>query len=84
MFNANRRQTAQIWSANNLTAYSYRFNALTTALLPNALYGVYHTTEIALALHNTNGVGYTTNPFANQSSTLTDLADEISNCWISE
>ena len=85
MIIAPKRKIAQIWAAANLPAFTYRFATLTTSVLPNVLFGVYHTTEIAFVFHNVQGVGYSTgNPFANQSSAVVTVADQMSHSWISK
>ena len=84
-FIANRRRTAQIWTDAGLPVYTYRFDTLTNTSLPNAFFGVYHTTEIALVLHNTEGVGYVTgDPFGGKPASYLALADYMSHAWIGE
>jgi len=85
MFIANKRKTAEVWAASGLPAYTYRFDTLPTSVLPNILFGVYHTTEIAFVFHNVEGVGYSTgDPFANRSSSYIGLSDYMSHLWIGE
>lgn len=83
MFIANKRHVAQTFANYGLPVYSYRFNTLTTSSLPNIIFGVYHTTEIAFVFHNLQGVGYRTgDPFANQPPSYTALSDYMSHLWI--
>lgn len=84
MIIAPKRKIAQIWSAANLPAFTYRFATLTTSVLPNILFGVYHTSEISFVFHNLQGIGYSTgDPFANQSSAVVAIADQMCHSWIS-
>jgi len=74
-----------VWAAAKLPAYVYRLNTLTTSLLPNFAFGVYHTSEIAFVFHNVRGIGYSTgDPFAGQPSSYIALADLMSRAWIGE
>ena len=85
MFIANKRRTAQAWAAAQIPVFTYRFDTLTTSSLPNPVFGVYHTTEIAFVFHNINGIGYSTgDPFSSQPPTYEKLSDYMSRLWISE
>ena len=81
VFIAGRRLTCQTWAAANISAYCYRFNAVpATSIWPQ---GVTHFTEVAFVFNNVDGLGYTVNPFANRSSSYTDLSSLMSKSWAS-
>ncbi|KAG9531525.1 alpha/beta-hydrolase, partial [Aureobasidium melanogenum] len=77
VFIANRRKTCETWAANNVSAYSYRFNAI-----PTGSEFVAHFQEVAFVFNNLNGLGYAIDPFANKSSAFTDLSDFMSKSWV--
>ncbi|KAH0283863.1 alpha/beta-hydrolase [Aureobasidium namibiae CBS 147.97] len=77
VFIANRRKTCEIWAANNVSAYSYRFNAI-----PTGSSYVAHFQEVAFVFNNLNGLGYAVDPFANKSSAFTELSDFMSKSWV--
>ncbi|KAH0167663.1 alpha/beta-hydrolase, partial [Aureobasidium melanogenum] len=77
VFIANRRKTCETWAANNVSAYSYRFNAI-----PTGSEFVAHFQEVAFVFDNLNGLGYAIDPFANKSSAFTDLSDFMSKSWV--
>lgn len=82
----NRRGTCEAWTRWGVPAYSYRFNTQ-PAGIPWYL-GVPHFQEVAFVFDNVNGLGYdaehgTVNPFANKSSSYTDLAKLMSSSWAS-
>ncbi|KAG9830566.1 alpha/beta-hydrolase, partial [Aureobasidium melanogenum] len=77
VFIANRRKTCETWAANNVSAYSYRFNAI-----PTGSEFVAHFQEVAFVFNNLNGLGYAINPFANKSAAFTDLSDFMSKSWV--
>jgi carboxylesterase type B len=56
-----RRTTVQRFAAQNISAFSYRFNVLPYGLSPAI--GVTHFQEIAWVFDNTDGVGYGSDPF---------------------
>ncbi|KAK4625496.1 Lipase 1 [Fulvia fulva] len=85
-FIANRRATAEIWAANGLAAYSYRFNTQPAGAKP--IDGVGHFQKVAFVFDNTQGLGYdaehgTTNPFANRTKPYYELAELMSKSWAS-
>jgi len=77
VFIANRRKTCEVWAAHNVSAYSYRFNAI-----PTGSSYVAHFQEVAFVFNNLNGLGYAVNPFANKSSAFTELSDFMSKSWV--
>jgi carboxylesterase type B len=77
VFIANRRKTCEVWAANNVSAYCYRFNAI-----PTGSSYVAHFQEVAFVFNNLNGLGYAINPFANKSSAFTELSDFMSKSWV--
>ncbi|KAI4849197.1 alpha/beta-hydrolase [Aureobasidium sp. EXF-8845] len=77
VFIANRRKTCEVWAAHNVSAYSYRFNAI-----PTGSSYVAHFQEVAFVFNNLNGLGYAINPFANKSSAFTELSDFMSKSWV--
>ncbi|KAH0373221.1 alpha/beta-hydrolase, partial [Aureobasidium melanogenum] len=77
VFIANRRKTCETWAANNVSAYSYRFNAI-----PTGSEFVAHFQEVAFVFNNLNGLGYAIDPFANKSAAFTDLSDFMSKSWV--
>ncbi|KAI4740294.1 alpha/beta-hydrolase [Aureobasidium sp. EXF-12298] len=77
VFIANRRKTCEVWAANNVSAYSYRFNAI-----PAGSSYVAHFQEVAFVFNNLNGIGYAVDPFANKSSAFTELSDFMSKSWV--
>ncbi|KAL9080662.1 MAG: hypothetical protein Q9157_000638 [Trypethelium eluteriae] len=78
---APRRYTCQQWATFNLTAYCYRFNAIPTGVPWTS--GVTHFQEVAFVFDNTEGLGYTINPFANKSEAYLKLASLMSKSWAS-
>lgn len=83
LFIAPRRYTAATWAANNLTAYSYRFNA-DTGGYPTEL-AVSHFKEIGFVFRNILGVGFRPDikPFAGKPQRYVDLAYFMSSSWAS-
>ncbi|THX94206.1 alpha/beta-hydrolase [Aureobasidium pullulans] len=77
VFIANRRKTCETWAANNISAYSYRFNAI-----PTGSDYVAHFQEVAFVFNNLQGLGYAIPPFANKSSAFTELSDFMSKSWV--
>lgn len=77
VFIANRRKDCETWAANNVSAYSYRFNAI-----PTGSQFVAHFQEVAFVFNNLNGLGYAVNPFANKSAAYTELSDFMSKSWV--
>jgi len=81
VFIASRRATVQTWAACNLSAYSYRFNAIPAGTAWPI--EVTHFQEVSFVFNNVNGLGYAVNPFANKSQSYTDLSDLMSKSWAS-
>lgn len=81
-FTAARRLTSEVWTAHGLPAYSYRFNVVPNGNQENRL-GVSHFSEVAFALHNIHGQGYTVPPMAGMPESYVDLSDLMSRMWIS-
>ncbi|KAH0354641.1 alpha/beta-hydrolase, partial [Aureobasidium melanogenum] len=77
VFIANRRKTCETWAAANVSAYSYRFNAI-----PTGSEFVAHFQEVAFVFNNLNGLGYAIDPFANKSAAFTELSDFMSKSWV--
>jgi carboxylesterase type B len=80
-FIANRRGTCQAWAARGLTAYSYRFNTL-PAGVPRCI-GATHFQEVAFVFNNTQGVGYSTNPFQGMPLAYQQLSKFMASAWTS-
>lgn len=83
---ANRRGACEAWTAAGVPAYSYRFDT-TPAGVPY-YEGVPHFQEVSFVFDNVDGLGYnalhgTVNPFANESSSYTQLAELMSKSWAS-
>ncbi|KAI0477082.1 Alpha/Beta hydrolase protein [Xylariaceae sp. FL0804] len=83
---ANRRGAHEVWAANNVPSYSYRFNTI-PAGIPWEV-GVTHFQEVAFVFDNTEGLGYnaeheTTNPFEGKPQAYKDLAKLMSCSWAS-
>ncbi|KAJ5101220.1 carboxylesterase family protein-like protein [Penicillium angulare] len=81
VFIAGRRLSAETWAANNLTAYSYRFNTVPAGATWEI--GVTHFAEVAFVFNNLNGLGYSPNPFLNKPDSYTQLSYLMSNSWAS-
>lgn len=81
VFIAGRRLSAETWAANNLTAYSYRFNTVPAGAAWEI--GVTHFAEVAFVFNNLNGLGYTPNPFLDKPESYTELSYLMSNSWAS-
>ncbi|RMX97236.1 hypothetical protein D0868_10751 [Hortaea werneckii] len=83
---ANRRGACEAWTREGVDAYSYRFDTTPNGV---AYYmGVPHFQEVAFVFDNVDGLGYdaehgTVNPFANESSSYTQLAELMSKSWAS-
>lgn len=75
-----KRLTCQTWAGFGLPAYCYRFNTI-----PNGLtieFGATHFQEVAFVFNNKDGIGYTTDPFANKTIAYKELSDVMSGAWI--
>ncbi|KAH6700606.1 lipase 2 [Leptodontidium sp. MPI-SDFR-AT-0119] len=85
IMHAPRRFMNQIWAANNLSSYSYRFNVVPNGILYSA--GSNHFKEVAFVFDNTDGVGYVelagTHPFANKPASYKNLAGLMASMWSS-
>lgn len=78
---ANRRKTCETWAAAKLPIYSYRFDVIPDGIGPSM--AVTHFQEVAFVFNNVLGVGYDTPPFLRKPKSFHDLADFMSNSWIS-
>lgn len=76
-----RRRANLAWFNAGLPSYSYVFNVITNGK-PGYI-GATHFEEVAFVFENTNGEGYTTNPFGDQPATYPALAEAISKAWVS-
>ncbi|RDI77655.1 putative mitochondrial carrier [Venturia inaequalis] len=75
IFIAARRLTCATWASHNITAYCYRFNAITANV--NSVVAVTHFQEVAFVFGNTQGVGYAPlnrNPFEGKGEATVALA----------
>lgn len=85
MMHASRRFVNQIWAANNVTSYSYRFNVLVTGV--PASVGSTHFQEVAFVFDNLQGLGYPellgVNPFQGQPGSYRELARLMTRMWAS-
>ena len=80
-----RKFMTQIWAANNLTSYSYRFN-----VVPNGAshsLGADHFKEVAFVMDNVEGVGFVqkggVDSFANKPENFKELAKLMTRMWSS-
>lgn len=80
-FHAARRLQCQSWSAQNVSAYCYRFNVVAYPL-PNTTAAT-HFQEVAFVFNNLKGLGYAVNPFLGQPQTYTDVSELMSRMWAS-
>ena len=80
-FHAARRLQCQSWSAQNVSAYCYRFNAVPNPLTKEI--GATHFQEVAFVFNNLQGLGYADNPFLGQPQTYPDLSELMSKMWAS-
>lgn len=87
-FTANRRAACEVWTANGVPAYSYRFHTRPAGIPPST--GVTHFQEVAFVFDNTEGLGYgpqfgsgTVNPFEDEPKSFFDLAELMSKSWVS-
>lgn len=83
---ANRRGACEAWARWGVPAYSYRFDTVPAGIPWYT--GVTHFQEVAFVFDNTMGLGYdaahgTINPFANKTTSYTDLAKLMSSSWAS-
>jgi len=76
---ASRRKTCEVWAANNLPVYSYRFDVLPDGADVNM--AVTHFAEVSFVFNNYVGVGYRVPPFASKS--MTEVANFMTNSWLS-
>ncbi|CZR69899.1 related to cholinesterase [Phialocephala subalpina] len=81
VFIAARRLTVETWAAANISAYSYRFNAIPTGV--SWPIEVTHFQEVAFVFNNLNGLGYAVNPFENKTESYTKLSELMSKSWAS-
>ncbi|KAF1997114.1 alpha/beta-hydrolase [Amniculicola lignicola CBS 123094] len=82
---APRRKTCQVWAANNLPAYCYRFNTIPSGIPPQI--GATHFQEVAFVFNNQAGLGYgypnvSTNPFGGAPGGYFELAEVMSGAWV--
>lgn len=80
-FHAARRLQCQSWSAQNVSAYCYRFNAVPNPLDKQT--GATHFQEVAFVFNNLQGLGYADNPFLGQPQTYPELSQLMSRMWAS-
>jgi len=80
-FHAARRLQCESWSAQNVSAYCYRFNAVAYPL--TEFIGATHFQEVAFVFNNLEGLGYAVNPFLGQPQTYPDLSELMSRMWAS-
>ena len=79
LMHAPRKFMTEIWAANNLTSYSYRFN-----VVPNGVsysFGADHFKEVAFVMNNVKGDGYVqkggVDPFADKLESFKGLVKLI-------
>ncbi|CAN8098798.1 unnamed protein product [Discula destructiva] len=75
-----RRRANIVWSNAGLPSYSYRFD-VTVNGIPEYTAAT-HFQEVAFVFNNTQGLGYTTNPFANTTDAFHALAKGMSAAWV--
>ncbi|KAE9976002.1 hypothetical protein BLS_002318 [Venturia inaequalis] len=83
IFIAARRLTCATWASHNITAYCYRFNAITANV--NSVVAVTHFQEVAFVFGNTQGVGYAPlnrNPFEGKGEATVALARFVCSSWV--
>jgi carboxylesterase type B len=84
IMHAPRRFMNQIWTQNNISSYSYRFNVVPNGV-SNSL-GSNHFKEVAFVMDNVDGVGYPElggyNPFEGKPESYKKLAGLMSSMWI--
>ncbi|KAL2813467.1 carboxylesterase [Aspergillus cavernicola] len=80
---AARRLASQVWSANNISVYSYLFDVINHGVGPNA--GAEHGSEIPYVFYNVDGVGYDAGekPMEDEPPSYQRLAAMMSRMWIS-
>ncbi|KAI9048271.1 hypothetical protein LZ554_008066 [Drepanopeziza brunnea f. sp. 'monogermtubi'] len=76
---ASTRYTAQIWAANGVPAYQYRWN-----VIPNGIprhIGATHAKEIVFVFNDLKGWDYDVSPWTNRPPSYPDLAYTMSTTW---
>ncbi|ETN45761.1 uncharacterized protein HMPREF1541_09594 [Cyphellophora europaea CBS 101466] len=84
LFHAGRRHSARVWAENNLTSYSYYFNAIPA--WGSQMDGAAHLAEIPFVMYSLEGVGWEPErvaPFEGKPESYTRLAELVSGDWIS-
>ncbi|UPK98697.1 hypothetical protein LCI18_009632 [Fusarium solani-melongenae] len=85
MFTAGRRRSSQAWANHQVPSYSYLFDTVPAIADPQTL-GAAHFLEMPNVFGNTEGVGWTRDPFPSdpvQRQKHYTLADIVSQMWIS-
>lgn len=77
---AGRRLLAEVYSAADLPVYTYLWNVYVNGVPP--ILGATHFQEVAFVFNNTEGVGYSSNPFENKPESYKELADLMSRMWV--
>jgi carboxylesterase type B len=75
-----RRRSNVAWNNAGVPSYSYRFDVVVNGI-PDYI-GATHFQEVAFVFDNIDGLGYVTNPFANESAAYPALAKTISYAWV--
>ncbi|KAE9045073.1 hypothetical protein PR003_g11229 [Phytophthora rubi] len=82
---APRRYMSEIWAANGLPSYSYRFNVLPAGI--SQYIGSTHFQEVAFVFYNLDGNGYNnsvaTDPFLDKPDSYKQLARVMTRMWAS-
>ncbi|KAI1495428.1 Alpha/Beta hydrolase protein [Biscogniauxia marginata] len=76
-----RRLTAESYVGASVPVYSYMWNVHVNGI--SEIYGATHFQEVAFVFNNTQGLGYSVDPFANKPETFKELADMMSKMWVS-
>ncbi|KAH6880040.1 Alpha/Beta hydrolase protein [Thelonectria olida] len=77
---AGRRLMAKSFAGAGLPVYSYLWNVYVNGIAN--IYGATHFQEVAFVFDNTEGVGYSANPFEGKPATFIQLADLMSKMWV--
>jgi carboxylesterase type B len=78
---ANRRAACEAWAASGTPAYCFRFDTV-VANTPSWV-GSTHFEDMSYVFDNTQGLGFSSNPFAGQPQANYDLAQLMSSTWAS-
>ncbi|KAI1336864.1 Alpha/Beta hydrolase protein [Xylariaceae sp. FL0016] len=77
---AGRRLAAEMYAGAHIPVYSYLWNVHVAGVA--AVFGATHFQEVAFVFDNTDGLGYSANPFEGKPETFEQLADLMSRQWV--